>query len=65
MTIRGSSKLMVDAELAGPVIEEHGDRFLARGGWVASLEGFEQCRAVVTDFPSFEAAVECYNSYAY
>jgi len=65
MTIRGSSKLMVDAELAGLVIEEHGDRFLARGGWVASLEGFDQSRAVVTEHPSFETAVEFYNSYAY
>jgi len=65
MTIRDESKLMAYAELEGPVIEEHGGRFLAGGGRVASLEGFEQCRAVVTDFPSFEAAVECYNSYAY
>ena len=65
MTIRGESKLKADAELAGSVIEEHGGRFLARGGGVASLEGFEQSRAVVTEHPSFEAAVECYNSYAH
>lgn len=65
MTIRDQSKLMAYAELAGPVIEAHGGCFLARGGRVASLEGFEQTRAVVTEFPSFEAAVECYNSDAY
>ena len=41
MTIRDQSKLMAYAELAGPVIEAHGGCFLARGGRVASLEGFE------------------------
>ena len=62
MTIKDPEKMKAYAEAAGPAIAAHGGRFLAR---VASLEGFEQTRAVVTEFPSFEAAVECYNSDAY
>ena len=65
MTIKDPEKMKAYAEAAGPAIAAHGGRFLARGGRVASLEGFEQTRAVVTEFPSFEAAVECYNSDAY
>ena len=65
MTIRVQRKLIAYAELAAPAIEAHGGHFLARGGRVTSLEGFKQSRAVVTEFPSFEAAVECYNSDAY
>lgn len=65
MTIKDPEKLKAYAEAAGPAIAAHGGTFLARGGRVASLEGFEQSRAVVTEFPSFEAAVACYNSEAY
>jgi len=65
MTIKDQDKLMAYATEATAAIEAHGGRFLARGGRVASLEGFDQSRCVVTEFPSFEAAVECYNSDAY
>ncbi|NBD31130.1 MAG: DUF1330 domain-containing protein [Alphaproteobacteria bacterium] len=50
------------ARLAGPAIEKHGGRFLARGGRFVQLEGQERPRNVVARFPSVEAAVECYNS---
>ena len=65
MTINDPEKLKAYAELAGPAIAAHGGKFLARGGRVASLEGFQQSRVVVTEFPSFEAAVACYESDAY
>ena len=53
------------AELAGPAIEKHGGRFVARGGRFVQLEGRERPRNVVARFPSVEAAVECYNSPEY
>ncbi len=65
MTIHDPDKLKAYAEAAGAVIEAHGGRFLARGGQVVTLEGFEQSRVVVTEFPSLKAAVACYNSDAY
>lgn len=62
MNIKDMDKLMAYAEQAGPVIEAHGGRFLARAGRVETMEGYEQQRVVVTEFESLEAAVKCYNS---
>lgn len=53
------------AKLAGPAIESHGGRFLARGGKHKQLEGNDRARNVVVEFPSLEAAEACYNSDAY
>jgi len=52
-------------KLAGPAIEKHGGRFLARGGKSAALEGDKYARIVVIEFPSYDAAVKCYNSSEY
>ena len=53
------------AKLAGPAIEKHGGRFLARGGRTVTFEGEEYPRNVVVEFPSVEAAQACYNSPEY
>jgi len=53
------------AALAGPAIEKHGGRFLARGGRSVTLEGAEYPRNVLVEFPSVEAAETCYNSPEY
>lgn len=53
------------AKLAGPAIEKHGGRFLARGGRFVQLEGRERPRNVVAQFPSVEAAEACYHSPEY
>lgn len=53
------------AKLAGPVIAEHGGRFVARGGRYVQLEGNDRARNVVAHFPSVEAAEACYNSAGY
>jgi uncharacterized protein (DUF1330 family) len=52
-------------ELAGPAIEKHGGKFLARGGRTVTFEGEEYPRNVVVEFPSVEAAETCYNSPEY
>ena len=65
MTINDPERMAAYAEGAGVAIAAHGGKFLARGGEVVSLEGFEQSRVVVTEFPSLKAAVDCYNSEAY
>ena len=53
------------AKRAGPAIETHGGRFLARGGRCVGLEGNTRPRNVVVEFPSVEAAEACYCSAAY
>ena len=53
------------AKRAGPAIEKHGGRFLARGGRQVILEGGDYPRTVVVEFPSVEAAQACYNSPEY
>ena len=50
------------AALAGPAIEKHGGRFLARAGRYVQFEGNDRARNVVVEFPTLEAAVECYHS---
>ncbi|MBH61530.1 MAG: hypothetical protein CL569_03580 [Alphaproteobacteria bacterium] len=53
------------AKLAGPAIEKHGGRFLARGGESVTLEGEDFGRNVVIQFDSVEQAVAAYNSPEY
>lgn len=42
-----------------------GARFVVRGGRYESVEGTARARNVVIEFPSYEAALECYRSPAY
>ena len=57
-------KLYVDG--ARPAFEKHGASFLARGGKYAELEGGQgRERNVVIEFPSYQAALDCYNSPEY
>lgn len=50
------------AKGATEAIAAHGGVFLARGGRYLQLEGRDRARNVVARFPSFDAAVACYNS---
>ena len=50
-------------EGARPAFEAHGARFLARGSRHRELEGaMGRERHVVIEFPSFQDALDCYNS---
>jgi uncharacterized protein (DUF1330 family) len=44
---------------------KYGGRFLARGGKSEAPEGKPRSRAVVIEFPSYTAALECYHSPEY
>lgn len=44
---------------------EHGGRFLVRGGRAEAKEGTWRARQVVIEFPSYEAALACYESPGY
>jgi uncharacterized protein (DUF1330 family) len=49
---------------AGP-ISRHAGRFLVRGGAHEVPEGKTRSRHVVIEFPSYQAALDCYNSDEY
>ncbi|TWG65546.1 DUF1330 domain-containing protein [Aminobacter sp. J44] len=50
---------------AKPAFERYGARFLARGGTYEVMEGSGRSRNVVIEFPSMQAAIDCYNSPEY
>ncbi|MEQ8780174.1 MAG: DUF1330 domain-containing protein [Roseibium album] len=52
-------------ETAKPAFERFEANFLARGGKTNAIEGPGRARNVVIEFPSFQHAVDCYNSPEY
>lgn len=50
---------------AKPAFEKYGANFLARGGVYVEMEGKARARNVVIEFPSLQAAKDCYNSPEY
>ena len=69
MTVKDPEKLSAYAKLAAQASAKHGGVVLARGGVgagkVLSLEGFDQSRVAVTEFPSMKHAIDCFNSEEY
>ena len=48
-----------------PVIKSYGGKALVRGGEYQCLEGENFSRTVIWEFPSYETAMECYDSKEY
>jgi uncharacterized protein (DUF1330 family) len=48
-----------------PAFEKFGGSVLARGGRFEQMEGEGRPRNVVIEFPSLQAAIDCYNSPEY
>jgi uncharacterized protein (DUF1330 family) len=59
----GKYKAYVEAN-AGP-FKRFGARFLVRAGRFENPEGTSRSRNVVIEFPSYQAALDCWNSPAY
>ena len=53
------------SERAEAIIISYGGRYLARGGSNITMEGREFGRNVVIEFPSMQAALDCYKSKEY
>ena len=65
VNVLDAEKLAAYASAATPVITAHGGVFLARGGAYEQLEGPDHTRNVVAQFPSLQAAHDCYHSVGY
>lgn len=63
--IRDAERYKDYVAAARPAFEKYGATFLARGGPFEALEGKARARNVVIEFPSLQAAVDCYNSPEY
>lgn len=50
---------------ATAVFQKHNAKVLARGGPYQQMEGEEHPRNVIIEFPSLQAALDCYNSPEY
>jgi uncharacterized protein (DUF1330 family) len=48
-----------------PIFRKFGGRYVVRGGKFESKEGTARSRNVVIEFPSYQAALDCYNSPEY
>jgi len=46
-------------------LRKHGGRFIVRGGKFENPEGASRARNVIVEFPSFEAAHDCWHSPEY
>jgi uncharacterized protein (DUF1330 family) len=53
------------AEAAPEAFKKYGANILARGGAFQQMEGAGRPRNVVIEFPSLQAAIDCYNSPEY
>jgi uncharacterized protein (DUF1330 family) len=52
-------------EAAGPVLAEHGARPIIRGDVVELVEGASHGRPFIVEFPSLQAASDCFHSPGY
>ncbi len=50
------------ASSTGPVLQQYSARFLARAGRYFAAEGVARSRNTIVEFPSYEAAVNCWQS---
>ena len=53
------------AETVTPIIKKFGGTPLVRGGKYETFNGDNFLRTVIWEFPSYEKAIECYNSNEY
>ena len=65
VTVRDPERYKDYIATATPAYREHGAKFLVRGGAVGAREGEARPRNVVIEFPTYEAALACYNSDTY
>jgi uncharacterized protein (DUF1330 family) len=64
-TVNEPSRFGNYTSVAGPLIVSHGGQVLARGDVAQVVEGSVPGRPYVIEFPSYAAAIACFNSTGY
>ena len=64
-SIKNPDALAAYAKLAGPAIQSHGGKFLARGNPSQTYEAGQNLRTVLIEFDSVAAAVAAHDSPGY
>ena len=49
----------------GVAFKKYGAKFLVRGGQLQLKEGMSRSRNVIIEFPTYQAALDCFNSQEY
>lgn len=65
VTVSDPDQYKFYAEAAPAAFKKYGAAILARGGRFQQMEGEGRPRNVVIEFPSLQAAIDCYNSPEY
>jgi uncharacterized protein (DUF1330 family) len=65
MDVRDPERYKDYIRTATPAYEKYGAVFLVRGGPYKDVEGGSRGRNVVIEFPSYQAAIDCYESDTY
>jgi uncharacterized protein (DUF1330 family) len=65
MDVRDPEKYKDYAAANAVAFKKYGARFLVRGGKFETLEGSSRARNVVIEFPSHQAALDCWHSPEY
>jgi len=65
VTVTDPDQYRFYAEAAPAAFKKYGATILARGGACRQMEGEGRPRNVVIEFPSLQAAIDCYNSPEY
>lgn len=65
VTVTDPDQYRLYAEAAPVAFRKYGATILARGGACAQMEGEGRPRNVVIEFPSLQAAIDCYHSPEY
>jgi len=63
--VADQERFKVYSAAAAIALKKYGGRFLARAGRTEVVEGTTRMRNVVIEFPSYQAALDCWNSPEY
>lgn len=63
--IHDLEQIKVYAESTPAILKKYGARFLVRGGEFIVPEGNSRSRNTLVEFPSYQAALDCWNSEEY
>jgi uncharacterized protein (DUF1330 family) len=63
--VQGPEAYKAYVEANGAAFGKFGARFVVRGGHFEAVEGGSRARNVVIEFPSYQAALDCWNSPEY